>query len=78
MTVNMGCPTAFGDRIVAINLCDRKAVTNSGQECEITTLIDEDGDETDDPAEAVGIVVKVRDDAWVTEWVANFSRKGKH
>jgi hypothetical protein len=49
----------------AVSIKNRVAITDSGCECPITNMFDEDGDETTEDDEAVVIVVKVSVECWV-------------
>lgn len=43
-----------------------KAYTDDLQEFEVTNMIDDEGDETENADECVCIVVKIADDVWMT------------
>ena len=53
--------------IVSVNRTARLALTDSGDLCPITGFLDEDGDETEDPAQAVVAVGQLpADGPWFT------------
>lgn len=58
--------------ICAVNVRGRVALTDDGAECEITTLIDGDGDETDDPEAAKFAVAALPDGRWAAIDLSDF------
>ncbi len=50
--------------IVAVNVQARQALASDDRLCEITNLYDSDGEETNDPDEATGAVVRYDDGKW--------------
>lgn len=59
-------------RIVAVNLSKRQAMFGDDHLCDIT-MLDMDGDETDDPEEAIAFVAgPTSDGKWVTDEVDTF------
>lgn len=52
--------------IVAVSLGQKIAITDDGEQIELTDFYDEDGDEIDDPTEAVVVVGKVPSGGWCT------------
>ena len=63
--------------IAALNVAERKAVDDGGNVYPITRMLDADGDETDDPAEAVVVIVRAGPKAWLVEKIADYSAR-KH
>lgn len=61
--------------VTAINLADRIAVSDSGQLLKITTLIDDEGNETDDPSDAVVLVVMASREEWIVVHVDDFTKR---
>lgn len=56
--------------VLAINLNARRAMRTDGELCEITNMLDCDGDETNDPEEALAVVVDLGEDAGEGRWAA--------
>jgi hypothetical protein len=50
----------------AFNLAQRIYIDDDWTVCEITNMIDRDGEETDDPDEAIYIVAKRSENEWIT------------
>lgn len=61
--------------IVAINLNKRQAMGEDGKFYPIATMIDKNADETNDPDEANGLIIRIAYDHWLVEWVENFEYK---
>ena len=57
--------------IEAINLHDRQALLTTGEVIPITELFDDEGDETDDPDEAVAFVAG-RPGLWINALVDDY------
>lgn len=55
-----------GWRMSAFNLAQRIYIDDDWTVCEITNMIDRDGEETDDPDEAIYIVAKRSENEWIT------------
>lgn len=49
-----------------INEYSRVAMLSDDTICEVTDLLDEFGDETDDPDDASIVIVKINENAWCT------------
>lgn len=64
--------------IVAVNRQQRFALTNRGEVCPITNLIDAFGDETDDPFEAVAAVAELDADHWFSIDLTQFESASVH
>lgn len=61
--------------VIAINLPAGLARMEDGSTREITNMLDCDGDETDDAVAALAVVVKDRDDRWLTLDLLDFDLK---
>lgn len=59
-----GLPMKPELEIVAINRQRRIALCKNMYQCRITDLFDSNGEETDDPDEAIAAVVHLPDDTW--------------
>jgi hypothetical protein len=59
--------------VQAINLGRMLAMMGCGETCPITRLFDHDGDETDDPEEAVSFICgPTPGGKWITDLVADY------
>jgi|JI8StandDraft_1071087.scaffolds.fasta_scaffold323891_2 hypothetical protein len=67
----MTAPTDIN--IIAINVHARLALASDDTECEITTLFDADGEETDDEDEAVAAVIRYADNSWFSIELSDYS-----
>lgn len=61
--------------VEAVNVGRRIALLTDGRTVPITNLLDGDGDETDDPAEAVAFVAGA-DDQWFAAQLADYETRG--
>jgi LDH2 family malate/lactate/ureidoglycolate dehydrogenase len=52
--------------VYAVNVAKRAAYLDTGEQCPITKLLDFEGDETDNPAEAVAAIAPLRSGTWIT------------
>lgn len=59
--------------VAAINVRQGLAMADDGRALKITNMFDEDGDETDDPAAAVVLVIMAAADEWIVVHVDEFS-----
>lgn len=62
-------------RIVAVNVPNRLALTDTDRICEITNLYNEDGEETDDEDEAVTAVARLDDRNWFAIELADYEAR---
>ena len=51
---------------ISYNLAERVLIYNDGTVCEITNLLDADGDETDDIDDAAMVVCQMANGQWLT------------
>lgn len=63
-----------GVSIVAVNLTGRIALANDDTICDITNLLDADGDETDNPDEAIAAVACYDDETWFSIRLDDFEK----
>lgn len=52
--------------VIAVSVRQRLAVLDDGETFPLVTLLDDEGDATDDPDEAVVVVGQLADARWVT------------
>lgn len=64
-------------QIIAINLTARRAMLDDGQLLPITNLVDDYGEEVDDPLLASRFVCGM-DNLWLWDAVANFENNPRH
>lgn len=58
-------------RVVSVNLGRREALLSDGRVVPVTNMLDADGDDTEDPAEAVGFVSGAGSE-WFVDAVSDF------
>lgn len=64
--------------IVSVNRWDRLALTDAGDVCGVQTFLDEEGDETDDPAAAVVAVGQLPDGRWFSVDMRDYEAARTH
>lgn len=64
--------------IVAFHRAQGLAVTDAGQACVVSVWIDAEGQEIDDPADAVAAVVPLPDDRWEAVDLRDFDSVEMH
>lgn len=64
----------MGEFVVAVNVGRREAVLDDDTVIPITNLLDDEGEETDDPEEAVAAVACEAEDRWHTIDLRDFTR----
>lgn len=64
-----------GTQVVSINLGRKLAMMDDGHICQIVAMFDLDGDDTEDPGEAVGFSCgPTSEGKWVSDVVETFSK----
>lgn len=64
--------------VEVVNLTKRLALLDDGRSCRVDTLLDADGDETDEPRDAVVAILALPDGRWGVIDLRDFEPREPH